>query len=229
MERILIVDDDLDILEFIKYNLEKEEFSVELASNAKEALEKVKKMSPNLVLLDIMLPDIDGIETCLKIRELKIQSQPIIAFLTARNEDYSQIAGFEAGGDDFIAKPIKPRVLVSRLKALLRRNRGHQTKQKENIHFGDVSLNHEKHVFIKHGEEIHLPRKQFDILSLLIANAGNVVRRTDLMGIIWGDVFVSDRNIDVQIRKIREKIGDNLIKTIKGVGYKFDPKAAEIA
>ena len=169
MDKILIVDDDPDIQEFIKYNLEKEKFNVELASTSMEAMEKVTLFKPDLILLDIMLPDTDGVETCLKIRALKLQSQPIVAFLTARNEDYSQIAGLEAGADDFMSKPIKPRLLVSRVKALLRRKSGYHTKQNQNIQFGNMSLNHDKYAFIKGGEEIHLPRKQFDILSLLIS------------------------------------------------------------
>jgi len=221
MENILIVDDDPDILEFVKYNLEKEEFNVDLAATGTEALKKVKTFNPDLILLDVMLPDIDGVETCIKIRENKNGNQPIIAFLTARNEDYSQIAGLEAGGDDYIAKPIKPRLLVSRVKALLRRKKDFKSTNSI-IKIGEITLDHGKYVVIKDGKEIHLPRKQFNILYLLISNAGNVVRRDNLMQSIWGnEVYVSERNIDVQIRNIREKIGDDMIKTIKGVGYKF--------
>jgi len=221
MEKILIVDDDPDILEFLKYNLEKEKFLVDMATRGDDALKKVKLFNPDLVLLDVMLPGIDGVEACMKIREDTNGNQPIIAFLTARNEDYSQIAGLEAGGDDYISKPIKPRILVSRVKALLRRKREFQQTHQV-IKIGQISIDHGKYIVVKNGEEIHLPRKQFDILSLLISNAGNVVRRNNLMRQIWGsEVIVSERNIDVQIRKIREKIGEELIKTVKGVGYKF--------
>lgn len=222
MSKVLIVDDDPDIREFIRYNLERENLKVNHAANGIEAIKKVKEYKPDLVLLDIMLPDIDGVETCVRIRESKKDGQPIIAFLTARSEDYSQIAGFDAGGDDYITKPIKPRLLVSRVKALLRR-KSEVDVNGEIIQVGDFSLDHDRHLFVKGDEDIHLPRKQFNILSLLISNAGKVVRRKDLMEKIWGnDVYVSDRNIDVQIRKIREKIGEDLIKTIKGVGYKFN-------
>ncbi len=221
MDNILIVDDDPDILEFVKYNLEKEDFKVDMASTGKEALEKIKSFNPDLVLLDVMLPDFDGVEVCMKIREDKDGHQPIIAFLTARSEDYSQIAGLEAGGDDYISKPIKPRLLVSRAKALLRRKKEFQPTNQV-IEIGDISIDHGKFVVVKDGEEIHLPRKQFNILALLVENAGKVVRRNNLMRKIWGDdIYVSERNIDVQIRKIREKIGEKRIKTVKGVGYKY--------
>lgn len=221
MENILIVDDDPDILEFVKYNLEKEDFKVETAATGFAALDSVKKFNPDLILLDVMLPDIDGVETCMKIRESKANKKPIIAFLTARNEDYSQIAGLDAGGDDYISKPIKPRLLVSRIKALLRRKNEFKSDIPV-LKIGNIELDQEKYVVIKDGKEIHLPRKQFNILSMLISNAGKVVRRENLMRQIWGDdVIVSERNIDVQIRKIREKIGEKLIKTVKGVGYKF--------
>lgn len=224
MDNILIVDDDPDILEFIKYNLEKEEFRVEMAGNGHDALKKVKSFQPDLILLDVMLPDIDGVETCMKIRENKEGVQPIIAFLTARSEDYSQIAGLEAGGDDYISKPIKPRLLISRVKALLRRKNEFQLPD-QIMEAGNISLDQDRYVVVKNGVEIHLPRKQFNILALLITNSGKVVRRNTLMKQIWGDeVFVSERNIDVQIRKIREKIGENLVKTVKGVGYKFIPE-----
>lgn len=221
LNNILIVDDDPDILEFVKYNLEKEDFKVDMAATGTEALKKVKSFNPDLILLDVMLPDIDGVEACMKIRENTNGHQPIIAFLTARSEDYSQIAGLEAGGDDYISKPIKPRLLVSRVKALLRRKKEFQPTD-QIIEISGIKLDHGKFVVVKDGEEIHLPRKQFNILALLISNAGKVVRRNNLMKRIWGeDIYVSERNIDVQIRKIREKIGDDMIKTVKGVGYKF--------
>lgn len=220
-QSILIVDDDPDILEFVKYNLEKEDFKVEMAATGTEALKKVKSFNPDLILLDVMLPDIDGVEACIKIRENTSGPQPVIAFLTARNEEYSQIAGLEAGGDDYISKPIKPRLLVSRVKALLRRKQEFQPEE-QIMEISGIKLDHGKYLVVKDGVEIHLPRKQFSILSLLISNPGIVIRRNHLMKTIWGDdIFVSERNIDVQIRKIREKIGDDMIKTVKGVGYKF--------
>ena len=225
MNKILVVDDDLDILEFLKYNLDKEGFDVFTAETGALALKLVGGEKPDLLLLDVMLPDIDGIEICMRIREMKDINQPVIAFLTARNEDYSQIAGLEAGGDDYIAKPIKPRLLISRVKALLRRpqEQMNENDEKGKIFAGPISIDFEKYLVMKNEEEIHFPRKQFNILSLLASSPGKVIRREQIMDRIWGDsVVVSDRNIDVQIRKIREKIGDNMIRTIKGVGYKFD-------
>lgn len=221
MNNILLVDDDPDILEFVSYNLKKEGYHVTTASNGNEALEIYAGSHPDLVLLDVMMPGMDGIETCMKIREMHTDHRPIIVFLTARNEDYSQIAGLEAGGDDYIAKPIKPRVLISRIKAQMRRDSETQSSQAiSNI--GDISIDHERHVVHNKGQEVHLPRKQFNMLSLLVSRAGKVVSREVIMQQIWGDeVYVSERNIDVQIRKIREKIGVDRIKTIKGVGYKF--------
>lgn len=223
MDSILIVDDDPDILEFVKYNLEREEFKVDMASSGHEAISKLGLFNPDLILLDVMLPDMDGVETCMKIREKKDGQQPLIAFLSARSEDYSQIAGLEAGGDDYISKPIRPRLLISRVKALLRRRKDFQL-QEEVLQSGDIKLDLARYMIIKKDVEIHLPRKQFNILSMLISNSVKVVRRKALMQQIWGDeICVSERNIDVQIRKIREKIGDDLIKTVKGVGYKFLP------
>ncbi len=220
--RILLVDDEEDILEMIRYNLEKEGFEIETANNGKEAIEKAKKFNPNLVLLDVMMPEMDGIETCLAIKDIDGLKNTMIAFLTARGEDYSQIAGFDSGADDYITKPIKPRVLVSRIKALLRRTESAQTKE-DIIQIGDIKIDREKYLIVKAGEEINLPKKEFELLSLLASKPGKVFTRETILERVWGgDVIVGDRTIDVHIRKLREKLGDDYIKTVKGIGYRFD-------
>lgn len=220
--RILLVDDEEDILEMIRYNLEKEGFEVETATNGKEAIEKAKKFGPNLILLDVMMPEMDGIETCLAIKDLPDLKNPMIAFLTARGEDYSQIAGFESGADDYITKPIKPRVLVSRIKAILRRNIAVNPKE-EVVTIGDIRIDREKYLVVQKGVEINLPKKEFELLSLLASKPGKVFTRESILDRVWGgDVIVGDRTIDVHIRKLREKLGDDYIKTVKGIGYRFD-------
>lgn len=219
--RILLVDDDPDILEFIRYNLEKESYQVEVASNGREGLAAAIKWKPDLILLDVMMPEMDGMETCIELRKEKTLNNTIVAFLTARGEDYSQVAGFEAGADDYISKPIKPRVLVSRVKALLRRSRKEESESLHNKS-GNLILDRDKYVVTLNQEEINLPRKEFELLSLLLSKSGNVLSRDTILSEVWGsDVVVGDRTIDVHIRKLREKIGDQYIKTIKGVGYKF--------
>ncbi len=220
--RILLVDDEPDLLELIRYNLEKEGYQVTTAENGKEALVKAEATKPHLILLDVMMPEMDGIETCMELREKEVLKNTIIAFLTARAEDYSQIAGFDAGADDYIAKPIKPRVLVSRVKALLRRpaiiSDAPPTQE-----VAGLSIDREKYVVVKDGIELALPKKEFELLALLVSKPGKVFTREVILGEIWGnDVIVGDRTIDVHIRKLREKIGDNHIKTVKGVGYKFE-------
>lgn len=220
--KILLVDDEEDILEMIRYNLEKEGFEVEVANNGREAIEKAKKFNPNLVLLDVMMPEMDGIETCLAIKDIDGLKNTMIAFLTARGEDYSQIAGFDSGADDYITKPIKPRVLVSRIKALLRRNDTVQTKE-DILNIGDIKIDREKYLIVKAGIEINLPKKEFELLSLLASKPGKVFTRETILERVWGgDVIVGDRTIDVHIRKLREKLGDDYIKTVKGIGYRFD-------
>lgn len=220
--KILLVDDEEDILEMIRYNLEKEGFEVEIANNGREAIEKAKKFNPNLVLLDVMMPEMDGIETCLAIKDIDGLKNTMIAFLTARGEDYSQIAGFDSGADDYITKPIKPRVLVSRIKALLRRNDTIQTKE-DIVNIGDIKIDREKYLIVKAGVEINLPKKEFELLSLLASKPGKVFTRESILERVWGgDVIVGDRTIDVHIRKLREKLGDDYIKTVKGIGYRFD-------
>ncbi len=220
--KILLVDDEPDILEFLSYNLKKEGYTVFTADNGKEAIKISKKSKPHLVVLDVMMPGMDGIEACREIRTLPEMKNSIIIFLTARGEDYSQIAGFDAGGDDYVHKPIKPRVLVSRVKALLRRYK--EEEQEQNVvDVKDFIIDKEKYVIIKDGEELTLPKKEFEILLLLTSKVNKVFSRDEIFAKVWGDdVIVGDRTIDVHVRKIREKIGLKNIKTIKGVGYKYE-------
>jgi two-component system, OmpR family, alkaline phosphatase synthesis response regulator PhoP len=220
--KILLVDDEPDIVEFLGYNLKKEGYEILTANNGKDAIEIAKKELPHLIVLDVMMPDMDGIETCREIREQKGLQDVLIAFLTARSEDYTQIAGFEVGADDYITKPIKPRVFISRIKALLRRLQATATNE-ANMAFGDVRIDKEKHSVFKGELEIVLPKKEFKLFSLLCSKPGKVFTREFILDQVWGDeVVVGDRTIDVHIRKLREKIGDDYFKTIKGVGYKFE-------
>ena len=220
--KILLVDDEQDIIDIIKYNLEKEDFQVFTATNGVEGIEQAKKHHPHLILLDVMMPEMDGMEACNQIRNVPDISNTIIAFLTARSEDYSQIAGFEAGADDYIPKPIKPRVLISRVKALLRRN-GATVEQAETVNIGELEIDKERYVVTKNGSELSLPKKEFELLLLLASKPSRVFTRENIMDKVWGDeVVVGDRTIDVHIRKLREKIGDSYIKTVKGVGYKIE-------
>ena len=220
--KILLVDDEQDILDFLTYNLEKEGYSVDTATNGKDAIAKAKKTQPDLIVLDVMMPGMDGIETCREIRQIDSLKNVLIAFLTARNEDYSQIAGFDVGADDYITKPIKPRVLVSRIKALLRRV-SVSAEQQEVLEVGDIRVEKDRHLVIKNGIEISLPKKEFKLLLLLISKPGKVFSREFILQHVWGnEVVVGDRTIDVHVRKLREKLGDDYIKTIKGVGYKFE-------
>jgi two-component system alkaline phosphatase synthesis response regulator PhoP len=219
--KILLVDDEPDILEFISYNLLKEGFEVFTCNNGKDAIRLAKQEKPSLIILDVMMPDLDGIETCRVIRETPELKGVLIAFLTARNEDYSQIAGFDAGADDYINKPIKPRVLVSRVKALLRRQNA--TGNEEIMEVNGFSIDREKYLIVKDGVHINLPKKEFELIALLASRPGKVFNREDILKSVWGDdVVVGDRTIDVHIRKLREKLGDSYIRTIKGVGYKFE-------
>jgi len=221
-QKVLLVDDEPDIREFIEYNLEKEGYLVVCAENGKEGLEKAKSFQPDLILLDIMMPDMDGIEVCSELRSLEDFKDTIIAFLTARKEDFTQIAGFESGGDDFINKPIKPRVLMSRVKALLKRKKKKE-KQKIETTFGDLRINEEQMLVYLKDAPLTLTKKEFEILLLLSSKPGKIFNRAEIFQKVWGDnLIVGDRTIDVHIRKIREKVGDSFIKTKKGVGYKFD-------
>lgn len=219
--KILVVDDEPDIVEFISYNLVKEGYRVETASNGKEAVEKAKSFVPDLVLLDVMMPIQDGIETCIQLRELPELKGNFIVFLTARSEEYSEISGFNAGADDYVAKPIKPRLLLSRLKAILRRKNTH--KETESLDVSDLIIDREQFMVFRGEEKIQLARKEFELLYLLASKPGKVFNREVILEKIWGDdVLVIDRTIDVHVRKIREKLGDDYIGTVKGVGYKFD-------
>ena len=224
--KILLVDDEPDILEFLSYNLKKEGFKVSTAKNGRKAVEIAEKFQPHLILLDVMMPEMDGIETCEEIRKIPELQNTIIAFLTARGEDYSQIAGFEAGADDYIKKPVKPKVLISRIKALLKRaKRFHENIDKEHkniIKVGELIIDREKYIVLKKGNKIKLPKKEFELLVLLVSKVQRVHTRDEIFSKVWGDdVIVGDRTIDVHIRKLREKIGDKHIETVKGVGYKF--------
>lgn len=221
-QKILLVDDELDILEFLSYNLRKDGYQVFTAESGQVAIELAQKEKPNLIILDVMMPGMDGIETCNQLREIPELKNVVIAFLTARNEDYSQIAGFEVGADDYISKPIKPKVLVSRIKALLRRQIETEPLVSE-VELGGLKIDREQYCIEKGGEKIYLPKKEFELLSLLSSKPGKVFSREIILMKVWGeDVVVGDRTIDVHIRKLREKLGDTFIKTVKGVGYKFD-------
>jgi len=220
ISKILLVDDEIDILEFLSYNLKKEGFIVDTCNNGKSALKKVSSFNPDLVILDVMMPEMDGIEVCEKIREKQRYDDILILFLTARSEDYSELAGFSAGADDYITKPIKPKLLVSRVNAILKRKR--KKKNDGPIEIGDIHINKSNHKLLYLNNEIHLARKEFNLLYYLMTVPGKVFTREEIISTIWKDTVVGDRTIDVHIRKIREKIGSNHIKTIKGIGYKFD-------
>lgn len=222
-QKILLVDDEQDILEFLGYNLKKEGYEVFAANNGKEAITIAKREIPDLIILDVMMPDMDGIETCRELREIPGLKNVMIAFLTARNEDYSQIAGFDVGADDYINKPIKPRVLISRIKALLRRGFGNEQAKMDKVDTGGIRIDRERYVIGKNDIEINLPKKEFELLALLASKPGKVFTREVILDKVWGgEVVVGDRTIDVHIRKLREKIGEDFIKTIKGIGYKFE-------
>ncbi|MGB0777442.1 MAG: response regulator transcription factor [Flavobacteriaceae bacterium] len=219
--KVLLVDDEPDILEIVGFNLEKEGYQIEKASNGKEAIEVAKKFEPHLILLDIMMPEMDGIETCEKIRAIPELEHTLIAFFTARGEDYSHIAGFEAGADDYITKPVKPKILVGKVKSLLRRVKKSDLPS-NNTMLGDIVINRDEYNIIKNGETITLPKKEFELFSLLTSKPNKVFKREVILNKVWGnDVVVGGRTIDVHIRKLREKIGDDYFKTVKGVGYKF--------
>lgn len=218
---ILLVDDEPDILEIVGYNLIQEGYSIVTAENGQRAIEQAKKHKPQLIILDVMMPEMDGIEACEKLREIPEISNTVITFLTARGEDYSQLAGFEAGADDYITKPVKPKVLVSKVKALLRRFK--ETKEtSKNLKLRNLVIDREEYKIIKDKEEMLLPRKEFELLSLLASKPGKVFKREEILDVVWGsEVIVGGRTIDVHIRKLREKIGNDRFKTVKGVGYKF--------
>lgn len=221
--KILIVDDEEDILEFLSYNLKKEDFIVYTASNGLDAIKTASKIVPDLIIVDVMMPGMDGIETCEELRSNPKLKNAAITFLTARSEDYSEIAGFKAGADDYITKPIRPKVLIARIYALLKRNIRHDEELENNIiEFDNLIINLEKHLVIEGEEELTLPNKEFKLLVLLASKPERVFTREEIYNSVWGsDVIVGDRTIDVHIRKLREKLGSQYIETVKGIGYKF--------
>jgi two-component system alkaline phosphatase synthesis response regulator PhoP len=221
MKKILIVDDEEAIRDLIVYNLEKEGYETMTAANGKEALAVVNSTDLDLILLDVMMPEMDGIEFCSQLRANPKNDHIVVCFLTARSEDYSQIAGLEAGADDYISKPVKPRVLLSRIKALLRRTDARSTSGDQELN--GLTINREEYQVTLNGERVHLPKKEFELLALLASKPGSVFERDTILEAVWGsDIVVGDRTIDVHVRKLREKLGDSLIKTIKGVGYRLE-------
>jgi two-component system alkaline phosphatase synthesis response regulator PhoP len=219
--RILLVDDEPDVIEIIKYNLEQEGYNVKTASNGKEALKKAQKNTPHLIIMDVMMPEMDGIEACELLRSDTTFNDTIIMFLTARGEDYSYVAAFDAGADDYVTKPIKPKIILSKVKALLRRLKKVEVNQYK-IQVGKLIIDKEQYEVNHKGKTFSLPRKEFELLYLLASKPDKVVKREKIMEIVWGsEVVVGDRTIDVHIRKLREKVGDKYFKTVKGVGYKF--------
>ena len=221
--RILLVDDEQDIVEIVGYNLGQEGYQIITASNGKEAIAKARKELPHLIIMDVMMPEMDGMEATETIRKIPELSNVIITFLTARSEDYSQVAGFDAGADDYITKPIKPKLLVSKVKALLRRLKDNDEQHADTLNVGGIEINREEYKIIKDGFEIALPRKEFELLYLLASKPGKVFKRDEILDKVWGnEVVVGGRTIDVHIRKLREKIGEELFKTVKGVGYKIE-------
>ena len=222
--KILLVDDEPDVIEIIKFNLDQEGYQVKTATNGSEAVKKAKKTFPHLIIMDVMMPEMDGIEACEILRKDPKFNNTIIMFLTARGEDYSYVAAFDAGADDYVTKPIKPKILVSKIKALLRRLK--KEEETEQLRFGKLIIDKEQYEVTQNGNTLSLPRKEFELLFLLASKPEKVVKREKIMEIVWGsEVVVGDRTIDVHIRKLREKIGDKYFKTVKGVGYKFkNPK-----
>ena len=219
MPKILLVDDEPDIIELIQYHLEKEGYLVKTAKNGVEGLKVAKSFVPDLILLDVMMPEMDGIEACIELRKDNTLNSTLIAFLTARAEDYSHVAGLDSGADDYITKPIKPRVLLSKIKALLRRSTVNQIIKNDKV---SLEINRDKYIVICDGKEFTLPKKEFELLALLFSKPGNVFTREAILAKVWGDdIVVGDRTIDVHIRKLREKLGDEFIETIKGVGYRL--------
>ena len=221
--RILLVDDDPDVIEIIRFNLDHEGYGISTASDGKKAIEEAKKEVPHLIVMDVMMPNMDGIEACRLLRKDPRFNETIIMFLTARGEDYSHLAAFDAGADDYVTKPIKPRVLVSKVKALLRRLKDEYNKEAK-LQIGKLIIDREAYQVTFDSKVFSLPKKEFELLFLLASKPEKVIKREKIMEIVWGsEVVVGDRTIDVHIRKLREKIGDKYIKTIKGVGYKFVP------
>lgn len=222
-QKILIVDDEPDIIELIEYNLKKEGYTVFTASNGMEAIQVAKKSIPDLIILDIMMPKLDGIETCRQLRAMPEFKNTFMVFLTARSEEYSEISGFNVGADDYIAKPIKPRALISRINAILRRTNTAETSPQSKLEIGDLVIDRDAYLVYQKGKKIVLAKKEFELLYLLASKPGKVFTREVILNTIWEEsVVVTNRTIDVHIRKLREKLGDNYVTTVKGVGYKFE-------
>ncbi|QIL41976.1 MULTISPECIES: response regulator transcription factor [Pedobacter] len=222
-QKILIVDDEPDILELIEYNLKKEGYQVFTATNGQEGITVAKKVHPDLIILDIMMPKMDGIEACRLMRAIPEFKNTFMVFLTARSEEYSEIAGFNVGADDYIAKPIKPRALVSRINAILRRNAGTEEVSENKLEIGDLVIDREAYLVFQGGNKVVLAKKEFELLYLLASKPGKVYTRESILKNIWEDsVVVTNRTIDVHIRKLREKLGETYVSTVKGVGYKFE-------
>ena len=220
----MIVDDEKDIVDFLKYNIEKENYFVYTAENGEKAVEMTRKVMPSMILMDVMMPQMDGIEACRVIRKDRLIQQPIIVFLTSRSEDYSQIAAFDAGGDDYISKPIRPRLLIKRIEAIFRRVNKTEVPNRKSLN-GDLSIDRDKFIVSIKGDEMYIPKKEFELLELLMSKPGKVFKRDQILSMVWGDdTIVGERTIDVHIRKLREKLGDAYIRTIKGVGYTFSEK-----
>ncbi len=223
MAKILVVDDELDILEIIRHALNKEGFEVHVAANGIQAIEQTKKNKPDLILMDVMMPLMDGMEACRQLKEDSDTKHIPVVFLTARSEEFAELAGFEAGAEDYISKPIRPRVLLSRLKVILRRHNTIQAPVHENLSFGELKIDRERFVVEYKGKSLQFPRKEFELLSFLAGRPGRVFSRDEILENVWGnEVLVVDRTIDVHVRKIREKLDDKYIYTVKGVGYKFE-------
>ncbi len=221
--KILVIDDEQDVLDFISYNLKKEGYTIQTAPNGLEGVKMAREYQPDLILLDVMMPDMDGIEVCRQLRGDESFDRTMIAFLTARGEDYTQIAALDQGGDDFIVKPIRPSILKSRIQALIRRSKRMEGGDSQMVELGPLKLDREKYQLIKDGEIIEMAKKEFQILDLLMSYPGKVFSREEIFRKIWGgDIIVGERTIDVHIRRIREKIGGDYIKTLKGIGYKIE-------
>ena len=221
--KILVIDDEPDIVELLEYNLLKEGYEVKTAANGKQGLDIARTFIPHLILLDVMMPIMDGIETCIKIKEIPDLYKTSVLMLTARTEEYTEVAAFDAGADDFISKPIKPKALISRIATVLKREKKKNEDKVTVVTIGDLTVDRSKYIVYKGDEQFVLPRKEFEQLFFLAANENKVFNRDELLQKVWGtDVYVLSRTVDVHIRKVRERLGENYIKTIKGVGYKFE-------
>ena len=224
MPKVLVVDDEQDILELIRHSLAKEGFEVHVAANGAQAIEQARKVKPEIIIMDVMMPVMDGMEACRQLKDNPDTKNIPVIFLTARSEEFAELAGFEAGADDYIAKPVRNRVLLSRVKAILRRGNSIQNQEPEKYDFATIQIDRERFVVEYNGKALQLPRKEFELLAFLASRPGRVFSRDEILENVWGnEVLVVDRTIDVHVRKIREKLDDKFIYTVKGVGYKFEP------